>query len=31
MLPPCERIISDAIDKPRPTLDLESALLLSIL
>ena len=31
ILPPCERIISEAIDSPRPTLDFVSALPLSIL
>ena len=29
--PPCDFIVSDAIDKPRPTLDFESLLPLSIL
>ena len=31
MSPPCDFTTSDAIDKPRPTLDLESPLLLLIL
>ena len=31
ILPPCDFITSKAIDKPRPTLDFESPLLLSIL
>ena len=31
IFPPCDRIISDAIDKPSPTLDLASARPLSIL
>ena len=31
IFPPCDFIISDVIDNPRPTLDFESPLLLSIL
>ena len=31
IFPPCDLIISDAIDRPSPTLDLESPRLLSIL
>ena len=31
MFPPCDLIMSDAIDNPRPTLDFESPLLLSTL
>jgi len=31
MFPPCDFIMSDVIDNPRPTLDFESPLLLSIL
>ena len=31
MFPPCDLIMSDVIDNPRPTLDLESPLLLSTL
>ena len=31
IFPPCDLIISDAIDNPKPTLDFESALPLSIL
>ena len=31
IFPPCDLIISEAIDSPRPTLDLASPLLLSIL